>query len=99
MSCFQSIAQEYRKTDYFASGIPIALSDNFPCMRDIDRSEFGARLFGARQEAKVSQAALGKACGLGQSVIAELERQSFCFCWCSNFTFLWRVGALAPARS
>lgn len=43
-------------------------------MRNVDRSEFGARLYETRKEAGLSQQDLADAAGLSQSNIAELEK-------------------------
>lgn len=74
MSNFQFIPVDYRKTDVLASGIPIDRGATVRRMRNVDRSEFGARLYTTRKEAGLSQQDLADAAGLSQSNIAELEK-------------------------
>lgn len=71
---FQSMPQEYRHTDYLASGFPIDGVSTLSAMRSKDdRSDFGKRLVAAREHAGLTQKSAAKGI-MSQSTLAELER-------------------------
>lgn len=57
-----------------ASGFPICNIGTLQRVREINRSDYGARLFAARTHAKLKQAQLAEAVGMGQSSLAGLEK-------------------------
>lgn len=67
------IPEGYRLADVLASGIPLSDFRNLPPMS----TDFGKRLKTARKHAGLIQAQLAKAVGIGQSTVAELEKEGF----------------------
>lgn len=67
------IPEAYRFADVLASGIPLSAFRNLPPMS----TDFGKRLKTARKHAGLIQAQLAKAVGIGQSTVAELEKEGF----------------------
>jgi transcriptional regulator with XRE-family HTH domain len=65
---------DYRSSDAHASGFPI---NGFPTLftmkRERVRTDFGQRLFDARKGARLTQSALAKLVGMGQSTLTEAE--------------------------
>lgn len=68
------MVDSYRIADIMTNGFPMCNIGTLRCVRESDRTDFGARLLAARKHAGLSQTQLAHAVGMRQSSVAEAER-------------------------